>query len=112
MKRLLILPLIVSLSSHAMGKSQAEPVAGESKPGKAGFFTDALNFAASPIAAGAEKVAKEAMESMAQYKQKLVVEIVAGVAAANQDQMKALQEKIDKLQKTVEAQNKSCCSVQ
>lgn len=111
MKKLIALSLFISLPVAAMNP-HAESVSGNTKRGQAGFFQDAVSFAASPVAAAAEQAAKIVAESMAKYKEEFIAEAAAKATAANAAQIKALQDQLNKLQKTVDEQNKPCCSIQ
>lgn len=112
MKRLLTLSLLISFPLVAMNPA-TEPVAGSQKKGNAGFLQDTMSFIASPVTACAEQVAiKAIMEPIVACKKEFVAEIVAGVTAANQAQLKELTEQLRQLQATLQKQNSRCCTIQ
>jgi Na+/phosphate symporter len=105
--------LAASLSASAMdNKTQAEQPTGKDKLGKSGLIGDVLSTVAGPVvSSAAQALEKEATAALRGYEEMVIARITAACAQANKEQLeqiKKLEEKVDRLQKTVDEQNNRC----
>lgn len=114
MKHLLLVALALSAPLYSAQPPHTEGAFGSPRAnGQNGFIQNALSAVVGSAATATElAIAQTVAVPLAKHEQELVEKIVAGVAAANQAQIKPLEAQMKNLEAKIDAQNKGCCSIQ